>query len=190
MKHLVQVDSANKIISFVSVLDEFSANYAGYIEVQNEPSSFDEYFFNGAFISRPLETPKYFAYDVATSSWFDPSSLSTAKARKWDAIKAERDAAEFGGFTWDGSPFDSSAVATQRIAGSVQMAVLSQMALNAFSIDWTLADNTVRSLNATQMIEVGQALAQHVAQCHSHGRELRLQIESAGSLALIDAVAW
>ena len=50
---------------------------------------------------------------------------------------------------------------------------------SAFSIDWTLADNTVRTLNAADMIAVGVALGQHVNACHERARVLRGEIESA-----------
>lgn len=116
--------------------------------------------------------------------------VSAAGARKWAFIKSQRSALEFGGFTWDGSAFDSDPQAQARIQGGVQLATIAAAQSQPFSIDWTLADNTVRTLSGADMIAVGMTLAAHVQTVHAIARALRLQIEAATTLAEVEAVVW
>lgn len=122
--------------------------------------------------------------------WVDPHTLEDRKAARWAAIKAERDSREYGGFAWDGSTFDSDAESQRRLQGAAQLAVLAQAAQQPFEIAWTLADNSVRVLDAADMIQVGAALANHVAATHYAARALRQQIEAATTAAEVEAVAW
>lgn len=147
----------------------------------------DGYIDSGAFVTFPAQPSPQHVFDWATRQWVDPRSLADLKAEKWAVIKAARDAAEFGGFTWDGSTFDSDLISQSRIQGATQLAGLAPM---TFSLDWTLADNSVRTLNALQMIAVGEALGGHVATQHAIGRGLRAAIEAATTPAEVDAVAW
>lgn len=112
--------------------------------------------------------------------------LEDVKADKWKQIKQARNIEEFGGFEWDGSRFDSNAISQQRIAGAAQMAAINP----AFTVDWTLADNTVRELDAQEMISVGVALSGHVAAAHAKARDLRQQIEAAQTEEEVEAVVW
>ena len=101
-------------------------------------------------------------------------------------IKQARSSAEFGGFTWDGSPFDSDAISQSRIQGALQLAAMAP----GFTIDWTLANNSVRNLSAADLANVGAALGMHVAAQHAKARLLRSQIEVATTVAEVDAVTW
>jgi len=116
----------------------------------------------------------------------DAEALIKAKGVKWTQIKQARITAEYAGFTWYGSTFDSDAISQQRITGAVSLAMLD----SAFTIDWTLKDNTVRTMNATDMIAVGVALGTHVATQFSHGQALRAQIEAATDQAGVESVVW
>ena len=59
-----------------------------------------------------------------------------------------------------------------------------------FSIGWVLADNTVRTLSQSDMLQVGAALGDHVAAQFAKGVLLREQIEAATTAAQIEAVVW
>lgn len=120
----------------------------------------------------------------------DARTLAEVREQRWAQIKAEREAREFGGMVWDGSPFDTDETSQRRIQGAVQMAVIAQAAQQPFSIGWTLADDTVRTLDGAQMIAVGMALAQHVGSLHETGRLLRQQIDGAATVADVMAVSW
>lgn len=140
-------------------------------------------------LDEPLPQPPFegAAYDIQAQQWVDNRSLPTVKLQRWESIKAERSRREYAGFTWDGSVFDSDPVSQSRIQGAVQLAGLDPV---AFSIDWTLADNTVRTLSGADMVAVGVMLAQHVNGLHVIARGLRAQIESATTIAEVESVVW
>lgn len=120
-------------------------------------------------------------------AWTDVRDLAQVKADKWSAIKAKRSEVEFGGFTWDGSVFDSDPLSQSRIQGAAQLATINP---TTFTIDWTLADNSVRSLSASQMVEVGETLGIHVATQHTVARGLRQQIDAASTVTEVEAITW
>lgn len=128
-----------------------------------------------------------FLWSNLSMSWVDLRSLEEAKAAKWDQIKAKRNDAEWGGFAWDGSVFDSDPLSQSRIQGAVLLANLSP---SSFSVDWTLKDNSVRVLSASQMVGVGEALGSHVAAQHTIGRQLRQEIENATTVEAVESVTW
>lgn len=125
-------------------------------------------------------------FNWQSKTWEDPRTLADLKAQQWTQIKQSRSAAEYAGFTWDGSTFDSDAISQQRITGAVTMAQLNP----AFEIDWTLADNTIRTLSAPDMISVGLALGVHVATVFAKGQALRAQIEAAATREEVESIVW
>jgi hypothetical protein len=135
---------------------------------------------------KPAQPDEYHVFDYTTKQWYDPRTLNDIKLAKWAIIKQARSSAEFGGFTWDGSPFDSDAISQSRIQGAVQLAATAP----GFTIDWTLANNSVRNLSAADLANVGAALGMHVATQHAKARTLRSQIEAATTPAEVDAVVW
>lgn len=137
---------------------------------------------------QPILPPaKGLTWDDQAAQWVDARTLSQLKEAKWEDMKSARSTAEYGGFAWDGSTFDSDAASQQRIIGASQLASLNP---SVFEIDWTLADNTVRTLNAAEMNAVGMALGQHVNAQYVHARVLRQQIEDAATPAEVAAIAW
>lgn len=129
-------------------------------------------------------------WDNSTMGWFDTRTLDDLKAAKWAEIRAARDAAEFGGFTWDGDDFDSDGPSQARIMGAVQMATLAAMVDQPFSIEWTLASNAVRTLDGGDMAAVGLTLGAHVAQQHETGRSLRAAIDACATAGEVAAISW
>jgi len=125
-----------------------------------------------------------------TFEWIDERTLDQAKTDQWSKVKAARDAAEFGGFAWDGSTFDSDVVSQSRIQGASQLATLAALASEPFSVDWTLADNTVRTLSGADMLAAGQAMGVHIMTVHETGRTLRAAIEAATTIAEVESIDW
>jgi len=117
-------------------------------------------------------------------------TLESVKDRKWSEIKINRLAKEYGGFTYDGSQFDSDEDSTRRIVGATTLAALAKNSGQPFSIDWTLADNSVKTLNADSMIGVGEALGQYVSSIHAISRLLRDQIENATTIEEVAEIHW
>jgi Domain of unknown function (DUF4376) len=134
----------------------------------------------------PPQPSKHHIFNYTTKQWEDPRTLDDLKAAQWEIIKQARTQAEYAGFTWDGSIFDSDAVSQNRITGAVTLAQLSV----AFTIDWTLANNTVRTLGQMDMFQVGAALGSHVQVQFTRAQELRALIEVATTKAEVEAIVW
>lgn len=125
-------------------------------------------------------------WDYQKRKWVDPRTLEDFKTAQWAAIKKARDAAELGGFAWDGSVFDSDTVSQGRIQGAVQLASTTP----GFEIAWTLADNSIRVLSRTDLEAVGAAMGIHIGIQHAKARELRPLIDAAQTIEEVLAVVW
>lgn len=143
---------------------------------------------NGQFIDtgEPKTAAPYMVWSKDQNGWIDGRDLSEKKADKWAEIKAARDAQEFSQFDWGGYTFQCDEVSQRRIQGAVQLAAID----NTMTLDWTLADNSVQNFMAAEYVQIGQALAIHVSQCHERGRILRNQIESATTEAELEGIVW
>lgn len=117
-------------------------------------------------------------------------TLEAVKDRKWSEIKTIRLSKEYGGFICNGSRYDSDEDSTRRIVGATTLASLAKVSGEPFAIDWTLADNTVKTLDADSMISVGECLGQYVASIHATSRVLRDQIENATTLEEVALIHW
>lgn len=127
---------------------------------------------------------------LVNDEWVDGRTMEQVRLERRKSINEARDRLEFSFFTWDGSVFDADEKSQARLQGAFQLANLSLFALQPYSVDWTLANNTVRTLSANDMVAVGQALAAHVLAAHSTARTLKTEIDAATTLAEVDAVAW
>lgn len=116
--------------------------------------------------------------------------LALAKVRRWSELKLQRDQVEEGGFSWDGAAFDSDPASQMKIQGSAQLATLAMLAGMPYAVDWTLANNSVRSLSGADMLAVGQALGAHILATHVTGRAVRAAVEAAETVEQVLAVAW
>ena len=125
-------------------------------------------------------------YELNLSSAQWEYSLSIAKEEKWLQIKFERDAAEFSQFQWSDYAFDCNEVSQRRLQGAVQLAAINP----DMTLDWTLADNSVQTFSAEEYVQIGQALANHVSQCHERGRILRQEIAAATTQEDLEAISW
>lgn len=146
----------------------------------------NQYVLDGEIMDKPPQPSAIHYFDYSSKSWVDPRSLEDHKTAQWALIKAARSEAEFGGFTWDGSMFDSDQVSQARIQGAVLLATSNP----DFVVDWTLADNTVRSLTADDLITISQALGEHISLQHSRARDARALIDQATSISEVQAISF
>lgn len=149
---------------------------------------------DGACAISQADTPEVWAQLLAsdiTIEPFDSDPLATARAAKWEQIKADRDAAEFGTFIYEGMEFDGDAVAKSRLEGACLFVVVLQMQGQPFQTDWTLHDNTVVSLTGEQLISAAIARAGHVDAVFARGRQLRdLILDPATTLKDLTGIEW
>lgn len=113
-------------------------------------------------------------------------TLEEIKGEQWQLIRKERNTREFGKLEYNGNLYDIDSVAQSRIQGAVQLVSLD----NTQTLEWTLADNTSVTLNATDVIGLAVALANHVNNCHSIARELRARIENAQTAEAVQQIQW
>lgn len=144
------------------------------------------YVFDGLLVGAGPRPSESHTFNYDTKQWEDLRTLQDLKAAQWEAIKQARSAAEYAGFTWDGSTFDSDATSQNRITGAVTLAQMSP----AFSVDWIPANNTVRTLTQADMLQVGAALGAHVAAQFATGVTRRAQIEAATTKEAVEAITW
>lgn len=120
-----------------------------------------------------------------------PPPLEQLKYEKWEAMKRERDLAQFSGFNVNGiGTFQSDPDSQRLIIGAVVQAQIALANSAPFSVTWTLADNSSVVLNATAMIGVGLALGAHIDYCFVAGRAARGAIEAAVTAAEVAAVEF
>ena len=122
-----------------------------------------------------------------TFSWVDTRNLDDLKAVKWSEIKQARVDAEAAGVTWDGSTFDSDLESQDRIQSATLSALITGQ---TFTVDWTLADNTLRTLSRADMLAVCLANAAHIQKARHRARVLRGKVVAATSEAELKKVVW
>ena len=127
----------------------------------------------------PESPKKGHTFNFITRSWEDLRPLQQVKDAKWEDLKAERDALEFGGFEFEGNTYDSDQVSQGRIMGA---------AVAGIDRTWTLADNITVELSASQLQQLYVTLQLHIASVHERGRIARAAIESAVTKEEVEAI--
>lgn len=117
----------------------------------------------------------------------DVRILQQTKDQKWQSVKQERSLRENSTFTYNGNLYDAD---KEHIPGAAQLALLAKSANQPFSINWTLADNSVVTLDADEMIAVGAALGSYINSIYDTARDLRDQINAATTIAEVDSIQW
>ena len=152
------------------------------------------YYLNGSLIAYTEQELAYkkrppigFIFKLPERELQDARTLAEAKTLKWDEIKKLRYSKETNTFTHNSQVFHAD---KGHIGGATQLAVLAKAASQPFSMDWTLYDNTVVTLNADQMIAVGTALGIFVNSLYTTARLIREDIEACTTNAQVDAIVW
>ncbi len=116
--------------------------------------------------------------------------IEDLKIQAWAKIKAERDRLEQSGVPYLGKILDSDTVSVQRITIAVQ-AAQAAIAVNVlFTLAWTMQDNTAVEMDATQVVGMSVALAQHSDSLHQIARALREQIDAAKTAEELANIKW
>lgn len=107
-------------------------------------------------------------------------NLDQLKAAKWKAVKELRSEKEKSTAPTPYGVAQIDDASKLKITGLVNMALIAQSNSQPFEEGWTMADNTVVTLDATMAITLGVAIGRHVSAVFERARVLR---------DLIDAVA-
>lgn len=115
--------------------------------------------------------------------------LADAKVSLWTRAKALRDAKINAGVAVAGvGTFDSDDASRLNLTGASVMALAAQAANQPFSINWKLADNSIVTLNAAQMIQIGVAVGAKVSAIHARAQAIGLAIEAATTRQNLEAI--
>lgn len=113
-----------------------------------------------------------------------------ARTAKWTDIKLAREAALAAPLQTAYGTFDATPAASANIIKSVLLANNLSAMGQPVAIDFTLANNTVVTLDAAAMIAVGLTLAGREQTIRAKATTLRAQIEAATTQAQVEAVVW
>ncbi len=147
-------------------------------------------YWNGTqVVASPASPGNSYAWDWPSKSWV--LNLTVGQLAAWARIRAARDAAINAGVTYNGNVYDSDAKAQLRVTGAATLAQLAIASGNtAYSITWTLQNNSTVSLTAQQIIAMAQAVGTNYQTQFAKGQTLRAQIMAATTQAQLDAVVW
>lgn len=113
--------------------------------------------------------------------------IEALRAMRWTAIKAERTRQLGGTFSAEGRTFQIDQL---NLPGAALDALRAQLAGEPWSQVWVLADNTVATLTAAEMIAAGRAMRQAISDLWVMGEILRAQIQAAMDADALDAITW
>ena len=119
-----------------------------------------------------------------------PPPLDEVKAEKLAKIKADRNAAITGGFTYLNKPIDSDRDSVMAITGAAVAALAAKAAGIPYSVTWTCADDSTLTLDADGVLGMSITLAQFADAQHTKGRPLKDAIKNATAVDAVEAVAW
>lgn len=139
---------------------------------------------------KPAKPGAFYVFNYSTKQWVDPRTLEELKEARRAEIKQARTKAEYAGFVWDGSVFDSDVVSQGRITGAVTLALIALQAQQPYEVTWTLADGSFRILSAQDLLSVGAALGTHVQTNFNKGQALQVQIDAATTKEELDLITW
>ena len=129
-----------------------------------------------------------YRWDVSQEVWVP--DIEKAKSNKLQELKDTRIQKEAGGFVWDSSTFDSDPISQIRMQSGTSLALMAINSQQTFTIDWTLKDNTTRTLSAAEMIQVNVALANHITTVHDIYKTLKNQVDTATTVQVVDSITW
>lgn len=144
---------------------------------------------SGTYTAQPPRPSVNHTFDFAVGAWVDARTLQQRKDAKRAEMLVARTAAINSPVSTIHGTFAGDPESRQNIVNGVLMLDVLDRRGPPASIDFTLADDTVVTLNVGQMVTVGVALAQQVQAAHARYRAVHAQINSA-TLATIDTILW
>jgi hypothetical protein len=148
------------------------------------------YVADGEFVAIPVQPSTDHTFDWTAKAWVDPRTLEDHRQLKWEEMKAERTAHNLTPLTTPYGVFDADADSQIKMTNAAAMLQVKASRGEPFSVDFTLADNTVVLLDVTEMENVGLALGARSIANHETSRVLRVQIWDATTIAEVEAITW
>jgi len=125
-----------------------------------------------------VDSENVVTYDLAAVK-----TIVKGKINEW------REAQKVLPFTIDGlGEFSADVDSKTNIDGASQAALMATIAQTAFSIDWSLHNGTVVTLDGPAMMGVGQALLAHINAAHIEARVIKSYLDAAVDMSEVQAV--
>lgn len=122
---------------------------------------------------------------------FLPINMEPLRAMLRGKLREMRDDAQAAGCLTPFGTVDSDQASQLKILGAV---VTAQISPPEWSIDWTMADNSVVSMSAAGVTAMGVAVSSHVNNCHQYARALSAELDSANDIpdayAVLENAEW
>ncbi len=130
------------------------------------------------------------AWNTSIKRWESSPTLLASQNAKWATIKAARAAAVAAPVVWDGSAFDADPASRAAIASAATAALIADADAASFSVDWTLADNSARTLSSAEIQAVAAAMAASADAAQTIGQGLRASIYAATNTTELPGITW
>lgn len=122
-----------------------------------------------------------------TRTWKE-MPLDQVKDRAKEQVKNWKHSKQKEDFTYDGVEYEADDLSRDYIGGAVLSATVSLVTSQPFTIDWTAADNSIVTHDATSMIAMGQSLAKAIGGFHDQSTQLKKDINTAADEAAVLAI--
>lgn len=147
---------------------------------------------NGVVVSLPQ--PRVFPYhgaswDPTTATFVDLRPLEVARTQAWAKVKEWREAAIDADMPTPYGAVQCRPDDRKNITDAVMMAQTLFSMAQPVAIEFTMADNSVVTMDASMMTNIGLLLGQKTQAAHARARELRAQIATATKEQL-HALTW
>lgn len=151
-----------------------------------------QYVDEGEVVNFPASPGETHEWDWGSKSWVY-KGLADLQAQRWEDMKASRQAAVEAPLVTPYGTFDADAESRAYIIDSAHLMQTEAQTLAPGSQptdDFTLADNSVVTLTAGQMVEVALLLAAQIKAAFARGREVRAAIAAATTPDAVLAITW
>lgn len=173
--------ATGRLIKTISAPDDvIKLNTPDGCYATDDPPDKGMYHAGGVWHYLPPSPGEGHIFDYTFKQWIDIRSLADVREARWNKIKMQRDALEFGGFEYKDNIYDSDQVSQGRIMGA---------ALAGVDQVWTTADNSTVSLTGAELLELYQALQAHIASVHERSRTARLAVEGATTKEEVESIS-
>lgn len=169
-------------------IDALTAANAGLVfvpDIAPNPNSYRYYaVFPGdtyAWVLRPERSADYEVWDYVGNFWYDPRPLAERRDLQWGVIQVAQAAADAEDLEWSGSTFQVDVGSRDKIKEALLDSILATLASEAWSIEWTLADNSTLTMSAADMASMSRALAARTNDNHDKAQDKRALIYASMS---------
>jgi hypothetical protein len=132
------------------------------------------------------------AYALGTEQERTDAALAAIRTQAHYLRRARRTEAELAGFNFSGHPLDSDRDSILRIANAAASAISSILTQQPWATAWRCKDEHDLPLDATGMLGLQAALAQHGQACHTASTTIGAEIDAAETqeevAAIIEAI--